>query len=244
MYKCIIIDDEPHAIEGLKNYIETIPELKIVATYTDPVIALREIHEAEPVDLILMDVDMPKLTGLELSKEIRNKTKKLVFTTAHTKHAYDAYQVNADDYLLKPYSLGKFVITFNKLFPKNEQVINNDVGKDYFFVKSKEDNLKMIRVKYADIVAVESKQNYILIHTMNKNIFAYMSLTEIANILTTYSQFIRVQRSFLINTEFIELIDGNNIKMKTGLEITVGDSYRKEFHTFVHSSLIKAGKRN
>src|SRR3982750_1482359 len=114
MYKCIIIDDEPQAIEGLKTYLAATPQLELLASYTDPVIALKEIVERDNVDLIFLDVDMPKINGIELAKVIRNKTKKLIFTTAHTKYAFDAFEADADAFLWKPYSLGKFIITIEK----------------------------------------------------------------------------------------------------------------------------------
>jgi DNA-binding LytR/AlgR family response regulator len=137
MYRCIIIDDEQHAIEGLKKYIDSVPELTLIQSYTDPLLALKAITEGDAVDLILLDVDMPKITGIELSKVIRNKTNKLIFTTAHTKYAYDAFEADADAYLLKPYTLGKFVITINKLFPAKQQTDTSLEKEDFFFVKSK-----------------------------------------------------------------------------------------------------------
>jgi len=246
MYKCIIIDDEPHAIEGLKKYIESVSELILFKSYTDPLLALKDFDRIEPVDIIFLDIDMPKINGIELSKEIKNKTKKLVFTTAHTKYAYEAFEANADAFLLKPYSLGKFIITINKLFP--EKAIDEKVGentvikKDFFFVKSKEDDLKILKIRYADIVAVESKQNYVMIYTATKKVLTYMSLTEIAKILNTMPGFMQLHRSFIISQDQIETIDGNFVKMVNGIRITVGDNYRKEFNAFVADKLIKTGK--
>ncbi|WP_316765950.1 LytTR family DNA-binding domain-containing protein [Pedobacter frigiditerrae] len=247
MYRCIIIDDEPQAIEGLKGYISSVGELSIVNTYTDPLIALKEIVKNEPVDLIFLDVDMPKINGIELAKEIRNKTTKLVFTTAHTKYAYEAFESNADAYLLKPYSLGKFIITINKLFTQElaltEQKVDVAVKKDFFFVKSREDDLKILKIKYADIVAVESKQNYIMIYTLSKKILTYMSLIEIAKILNLMPGFMQLHRSFIISLDQIETIDGSLVKMTNGIRISVGDNYRKEFNSFVADRLIKTGKQ-
>lgn len=248
MYRCIIIDDEPHAIEGLKSYIDNFPELLLIKSYTDSVLALKEIKQNEAVDIIFMDVDMPKITGIELSKEIRSKADKLVFTTAHTKHAYEAFELAADAYLLKPYSLGKFAITLQNLFPKKPDFIKPEVTptsltQDFFFVKSKEDDLNILKVKFDSIIAVESQQNYVKIYTPTKNIVTYMSLTEIAKILCTLPLFMQLHRSFIINTAHIEAIDGHLIKMANGLKVSVGDKYHKEFNSFVNEHLIKAGKQ-
>ncbi|TCC91696.1 response regulator transcription factor [Pedobacter frigiditerrae] len=247
MYKCIIIDDEPHAIEGLTKYIDSLSELVLTKSYIDPLLALKDFDRIESVDIIFLDIDMPKINGIELSKEIRNKTKKLVFTTAHTKYAYEAFEANADAFLLKPYSLGKFIITINKLFPEkaiDEKVEENTgIKKDFFFVKSKEDDLKILKIRYADIVAIESKQNYVMIYTLTKKVLTYMSLTEIAKILNTMPGFMQLHRSFIISLDQIETIDGSLVKMTNGIRISVGDNYRKEFNAFVADKLIKTGKQ-
>lgn len=243
MYKCIIIDDEPHAIAGLKGYISQTPTLCLLASYTDPLVALNEIQLLEGIDIIFVDVDMPKINGLELAKEIRYKTKKLIFTTAHTKYAFEAFQVKADAYLLKPYSLGKFIITINDLFPHTAQMPDPLVKNDFFFVKSKDDEQKILKVKYSDVIAVESKLNYIMIYTSKKNILTYMQLAEIAKILTPMSNFMQLHRSYVINNDHIEMIDGNLIKMVNQLKFTVGESYRAGFHEFLSKSLIKMGKQ-
>ena len=242
MYKCIVIDDESHAIEGLKRYITSMPELILVNSYTDPLKALKAIAENEPVDLIFLDIDMPKINGIELSKEIRSKTNKLIFTTAHTKYAYDAFEANADAYLLKPYSLGKFMITVNKLFAADGSK-ENVKKDDFFFVKSKEEDLKIVKIRYDDIIAIESKQNYVMIHTMHKKVLTYVSLTEITKLLEDIPGFVKLHRSFIVKQDEIETIDGNLVKMSNGIQITVGELFRKEFNSFVSEKLMKAGKK-
>jgi len=249
MFKCIVIDDEMHAIEGLKNYIAAVPELVLIKSYTDPVVALKEISTSDSVDIIFMDVDMPKITGLELAQVIRSKTNTLIFTTAHTKYAYDAFETNADAYLLKPYSLGKFVITINKLLaeklnaPLKEQT-KTLIPDEFFFVKSKNDDFKIVRIYYADIVAVESKLNYIMIHMVGKQVVTKMSLTEFTKILAYRPDFIQLQRSFIVRKDQIETINGNMVKMNNGIQLTVGELYRKDFNDFVTQYLVKTGKKN
>lgn len=245
MYKCIIVDDEPHAIEGLERYITAIPELEIVARYTDPVKALIEIASGDFVDLILLDVDMPGVTGIELAKEVRQKTDKLIFTTAHSKYGYEAFEVEADAFLLKPYSLSKFISTIAKIFPKKKQAITDTDGSDDFvFVKSKEDNLKLIRINFRDIIAVESKMNYIQIHTKTRSITTYMTLSEIGKKLLTIEGFMQFQRSFVIARDHIDYIEGNSITMSNGTRITVGEYYRKYFNEFVDTKLLKTRRKS
>jgi len=245
MYRCIIIDDEPHAIEGLKGYVETIAGLNLVKCYTEPLNVLNEIDGLGKLDLIFLDVDMPMISGIELAREIRSKTDRLIFTTAHTKYAFEAFEANADAYLLKPYTLGKFAITVHKLFPKlNEQKpVAEQAVADFFFVKSKEDNLKLIRINFADVIAVESKQNYILIHTVNKDILTYLSLTEMVKVLAHRKEFVQLHRSFVINDRHIEYVDGNTISIKKGIRFSIGDYYKDNFKLFMESKILKAGKQ-
>lgn len=242
--KCIIIDDEPYAIEGLKTYIGSIPNLTLFKSYTDPVQALIDLTTSDIVDLVLLDIDMPKITGIELSKEIRQKTRKLVFTTSYTEYGYQAFEVDADAYLLKPYTLSKFAATILKLFPVDEKI--EQEGKlmdDYFFVKNKDENLKIVKIRYDEVIAVESKQNYVMIHTVSKKVVTYMSLTEISKIFKPFPRFEQFQRSFIICKDHIDNIDGNTIKMINGLQITVGDFYKKGFAEFLSNRLVKARRQ-
>ncbi|MDP9079336.1 MAG: LytTR family DNA-binding domain-containing protein [Bacteroidota bacterium] len=236
-YKCIIIDDEPHAIEGLKNYIAAIPSLKLEHCYTSPVDALMALSGDNKTDLILLDIDMPQISGIELSRQIRQKTNKLVFTTGHTQYGYEAFEVDADAYLLKPYSLSKFASTIAKLFPAQTETKNAD---DFFFVKNKNDHLKIVKIRFDEVVAIESKQNYVLIHTLSKQILTYMSLTEISKTFEHLPNFVQYQRSFVLNKEHIESINGNTIQMVNGVQITVGEYYRKDFTAFLSEKLVKA----
>ena len=243
-YECIIIDDEPFAIDWLKNYIGLVPNLRLVKCYTDPLEALMEITAGSLVDLILLDVDMPRVSGIELSKEIRKKTRKLVFSTAYKQYGYDAYEVEADAYLLKPYTFSKFAGTIAKIFSGEDEIRTGiKATDDFFFVKNKNENLKIVKIMYADVVAVESKQNYVLIHTLSKKVLTYMSLTEMSKILNQLHNFVQFQRSFILGKDHIDSIDGNTIKMVNGLQITVGEYYRKDFSAFLTDKLIKTGRK-
>lgn len=239
MYKCIIIDDDQNSINHLEQYIAEFPKLNIVATYTDPVIALTAISNAEPVDIILLDIDMPKIKGIELAKEIRSKTKKLVFTTGHVEYSYDAIKIQADDYLLKPFSIGEFMISINRIFPEQHK---NDI-QDFFFVKNKDDNHRMVNIRFEDVVAVESKMNYIMIHTTKGKVLTYMSLNEISKIFKDRPEFIKFHRSYIISHRHINFFEGNNIKMNNGVEFHVGDYYQKSFKDFVQKYVLKAVRK-
>lgn len=248
IYECVIIDDEPHAVEALKRYISKTEKLALVNFFTDPVVALQYLSNSDPVDLILLDIDMPEISGIELAKMIRRKTSKLVFTTAHTKYAFQAFEVKADDYLLKPYSLAKFMSTIEFLFPSVQKEQSHDEihleNMDFVFIKSKDDNSKLIKIRYDEIVVIESKLNYILVQTKELDILTYMSLTEISNKLTKEMGFIQLHRSFILNTEHIKTIEGNTISMDNGKKLSIGDYYRKDFNDFINTKLLKGKRKN
>ncbi|QDW24858.1 LytR/AlgR family response regulator transcription factor [Pedobacter sp. KBS0701] len=243
MYQCVIVDDEPHAIEGLKKYLSNFDRLYLSASFTNPLAALKYFESVDCVDLVLLDIDMPNINGIELSRMLRNKTKKIVFTTAHTKYGYEAFKIEADDYLLKPFTLGEFLTSMNKVFSSNGRKCNSYDKNASFLVKSKEDRYKMLNIKFSDVVAVESKMNYVMIHTLKRKILTYMTLSEVSDIFKCQPGFLRFQRSFILAEEHIEYISGNSIKMVNGCEMTVGDYYKKDFLSFVSEKLIKTKRR-
>ncbi|SDH46281.1 DNA-binding response regulator, LytR/AlgR family [Pedobacter terrae] len=244
MYKCVIIDDELHAVEYLENYISRLPNFEITGSYTDPLKALTDILEGPSVDLILMDVDMPEISGIELSKAIRKKTSKLVFTTSHTKYGFDAFEVEADGYILKPYNFAKFMQVINRLFIEPKQLEKSSENRRFFFVRtSKANNMKIVKVFFNEIIAIESNLNYVQIHTCQGSVETYMSLTELDLQLNQVPDLVRFQRSFIVNKSRIDNIEGNIIRMDNGLKISVGNYYKKSFDDFISKNLIKSNKR-
>lgn len=242
IYSCIAIDDEANAIADMEEYISSLPELNLIKTYNDPTKALKEILAGEKVDLIFMDVDMPMISGVELSQAIRHKANKLIFTTSHSKYALDAFEVEADGFLLKPISYLKFAKTIIRIFPSATQQLSPE-NKTFFFVKNKEDHLKLEKIRYDQIIAIESTLNYIRIHTTTQSIITYQSLSSIKEFLTGRPEFLQVQRSSIISTAYIECIDKNIITMFNDLKVTIGDHYREDVLRLVRSNTIKHGKK-
>ncbi|MGM9475601.1 LytR/AlgR family response regulator transcription factor [Pedobacter sp. GSP4] len=242
--KCIIIDDDLHSINGLKSYISSLASLELIQYYTDPVLALNEISAGLAVDIIFMDVDMPLISGLELSKSIRHKTDKLIFTTSHSKYAYEAFEIYANAYLLKPYTFARFAETINKLFPQvpSSQQVNIKHTDDYFFVRNKSDHNNLIKVRYSDIVAVESLQNYVRIFTLNETIVSYIALSEIKIILLEFPNFAQAHRSFIIAKNYIEKVEGHTLKMINNLTINIGNSYRDNIQDYIKEKTIKTSR--
>lgn len=243
---CIIVDDDPTAVEGLISYMESFPSMEVKGTFTDPVAAMAYLQQNR-TNLLLLDIDMPQVNGIELAGAIRNQVDKLVFTTAHTKYAFEAFEIQADAYLLKPFSLAKMLSTLHRLFPQEvqtEKTIIADSGseEDFIFVKAKQDS-KLVKVKLKELVVIESKNNYVELQALDRQVVTYMSLSELAKKLNGQPDFIQVQRSFIINKNFIEYVDGNTLVMVSGAKITVGEMYRPTFQSFLEERIIKMGKK-
>lgn len=240
MIKCIAIDDQQNSISGLEKYIEDTPNMKLVASFTDPVAALAEIKNIDQVDVIFMDIQMPQISGLELSKALRTKTKKLIFTTSHEEYAFEAFEAEADAYLLKPYGYAKFALAVNRIF---EEEIENIEEEKYFLVKNKSEDHKAVLVHYADIIAFESFHNYIKIHTKEKVIIAYLSLKDVKEKLSIKKGFIQLHRGYIIATEHILHIEGTRITLSNHTSFTVGDLYYNDFRDFFTDKLITSKRK-
>ena len=242
--RCIVVDDEVHAMEGIKSYISSLENLELVACYSDSLQALKEIGSAENVDIIFMDVDMPKISGVELAKAIRHKTDKLIFTTAHSKYAFEAFEINANAYLLKPYTFALFAETITRFYPAIAVLppAGFKQEEDYFFVRNKSDGNSLVKIRYAELVAVESLQNYIRIYTRSESVVTYISISEIKVILQDYPDFMQAHRSFIISRDHIEKVEGNTLRMSNGLIINIGNSYKDAVNAYIAEKTIKTSR--
>jgi DNA-binding LytR/AlgR family response regulator len=240
MIKCIAIDDQQSSIVGLEKYIEETPNMRLVGSYTDPLTALMELKKIDIVDVIFMDIQMPQISGLELSKAVRSKTRKLIFTTSHEEYAFEAFEADADAYLLKPYGYAKFALTLNRLF--GEEMENRE-EETYFLVKNKAEEHKAVLVRYADIIAFESFHNYIKIHTKEKIIIAYLSLKDVKEQLSIKKNFIQLHRAYIIAIDHIQHIDGSRITLSNQTSFTVGDIYNNDFRDFITDKLIISSRK-
>lgn len=251
MYRVVIIDDEERSIENIVNYVNQYAGLEVYKTYSEPLVALKEISQfKETVDLIFMDVDMPLMSGIELAKAIRHKTDKLIFTTAYSQYAFDAYETNAEAFLLKPISFAKFAEKVSRVLPyKAIDSFNNEkTGTNSFIlVKSKEDSNRIIKVDLHDIVAFESYGNYLKIHTLlsDKPIICYLTLKDILEELKEkqIAYFLRVHRGFVISSRLISSISGNMIMMENKMNIQVGGNYKEAINLLLNKDLITTSRR-
>ena len=236
--KCAIVDDEPLAVELLASYVSKIPFLELCGKYTNATDALHGINE-QPVDLMFLDIQMPELNGLELSKMVPESTR-IVFTTAFDRYAVDSFRVNALDYLLKPISYADFLEASNKamqwfqLVQQNEQPAAAPAVEEEprsIFVKSE---YKLLQINLDDIRYIEGLKDYVKIYTEQSPhpILSLMNMKAIEQLLPT-SRFIRVHRSFIVQKSKIREIERNRIVFGD-VYIPIGDSYKQAFQDFIN----------
>jgi len=210
---CILIDDEPLARAGLEEYIADIDFLNLLGTFANP-LAATEILATGNVQLLFLDIQMPRITGLEFFKTLKNPPP-VIFTTAYPQYALDGFEVNALDYLVKPISFDRFLKAALKAkeFYELRQVNRTENGTgdagSYFFIKA--DN-KLVKIFYEDILFIEALQNYVNIHTAGKKYMSYLTFRSVEEYLPA-GRFIKVHKSFIIAAARVDSIDGNEIRM-------------------------------
>ena len=220
--KCIIIEDEPLAVKILSDYILQVPFLEIEGKFKDAILAADFLRDHD-VDLIFLDIHLPKLKGMAFLKTLANPPAVIV-TTAYHQYAVEGFELNVTDYLLKPFEFERFLIAVNKVksIPKNEKVLNGNNGeKDFIFLNV---NKKKVKILFAEIVYIESQREYIKIVATKKTYISKMSTKEIESVLPS-NLFKRIHRSFIISVDKIESYNAETVEVN-GISIPIGGSYR------------------
>lgn len=216
--KVIIVDDEPKAITLLTSYLSHFNKFEVIATFRNGLKALKFLNENN-VDVAFLDINMPHLNGLSLSKMIDSKTT-IIFTTAYSEHALESYDVNALDYLLKPISLERFSKTMSKLIDQFEK--HKTVSSEKIYIKS---GTESHLVKIAAINYLKKDGNYVYYFTDDKKI---MARENIANSLEALNDdFIQIQKSYIINIQKITTISKDSVTINK-VKIPIGQQYKKQ----------------
>ncbi|MBQ4802346.1 response regulator transcription factor [Aquimarina sp. MMG015] len=225
-FTCVIIDDEPAAIRLLEKYCGKVSFLEVKDTFTNPLDGLKYL-EGESVDLVFLDIQMPEITGIQLSKII-NKRTKIIFSTAYPQFALDSYEVAALDYLLKPIEFERFYTAVSKIKATNnsDTIINPTNNDEFFFFKTDGKN-KYAKVFLQDIIYIESLKNYIAIHLQDQQIITYNTLKHFKETLPS-SNFIQIHKSYIISIKHIDKINNDTIWIQN-IELPIGNTYRKSF---------------
>lgn len=222
--KFIIVDDEPPAIKILEKYAEDVGQLELVGTCNNAFEAIRILNEKK-IDLMFLDINMPKLMGTQLIKSLRYPPK-VIFTTAHADFAIEAFELDAVDYLLKPISFERFLKAVNKFCHLNH-VEMDFLGQTSAFLYFRSDR-KMIKVLLEDIVYIESMKDYILIHRQNNaDLKVKQTLSETENMLPPHL-FLRIHRSFIVSVKKITAFTNYEIEIGK-IELPIGRSYAEAF---------------
>ncbi|HET9823976.1 MAG TPA: LytTR family DNA-binding domain-containing protein [Chitinophagaceae bacterium] len=206
---CIIVDDEPVARKVLREYIEDIPFIEVVGEAENPLKA-HAILEQQPVHLMFLDINMPKLTGIEFLRSNKSLPP-TIMTTAYAEHALDGFTLDVLDYLVKPFSFERFLKACNKAKDywtlKTNAEKNQPIQENYFFVKC---SGRIEKVAYDDLLFIEAALNYVILHTVNGKMIVYLTIKSILESLPP-ALFIKVHKSFVVNSQKINSIEGNII---------------------------------
>lgn len=220
MYNVLIVDDEFLARKLLTEYVSKIDYLNLVDTCGDATQAM-EVLNKEQVDILLLDIQMPDISGMEMLKLYNNNKTAVILTTAYSEYAVDAFSLGVIDYLLKPFDYARFVQAINKAVSYKSSGNHNETSNDYIMVKA---DYKLYKVNFEDLLYIEGQHEYVTFHTKTKRITALYSLKNLEDTLPK-DKFIRTHKSFIVSIKNIEDIDKVNVTV-AGNKIPVGASYR------------------
>jgi DNA-binding LytR/AlgR family response regulator len=228
--KCVLVDDEPLALDVLESYIKRVDGLELTARCDNAMKAF-EVLRNQNVDLIFLDIQMPKLNGIDFLKTLQNPPK-VIFTTAYRDYAIEAFDLDAVDYLLKPIPFGRFLKALSKAFGQiqsaSQNTINNDeyepyITTDTLIVKS---DKKMIKINLKEIIYIESLKDYVIIHLSDKRVVTKQKISFLEQKVLE-NNFIRIHRSFLVSASKIEAFTPSHIDIN-GQQLPIGRSYKSE----------------
>lgn len=223
-FRCIIVDDEPPATRILENYIGKVSFLENVGVFNDSLKAL-EFLNSQSVDVIFLDIQMPQLTGLQLSKII-SKDIKVIFTTAYPDFALEGFELNAIDYLLKPIAFERFYQAVSKLNSESKAEVSNPSTNEFIFIKTDGKN-KFQKLFLEEILYLESLQNYVCVHTLKQQIITHSSLKNVIESLPQ-KDFIQIHKSFVVALKQIESTDSFSVFINAK-ELPIGATFKDAF---------------
>jgi len=235
MTKCFIIDDEQPAIDVIQNYIKRIPSLELVGASTNPMQAI-EIIRKNKADLVFLDIQMDEMNGIELAKKL-DQNAKVIFCTAYSRFAVASFDLDAIDYLVKPFSFQRFERAVKRAIgaikhPDQSAAEKKD-DTDYFFIKTGQKG-KMVRLDLGDIDFIEARNNRVVFHVAEKLIRSSHTLRRLEALLPKDS-FIRVHKSYIVHIQKIALIQHEELRLRS-LEqpIPIGPNFKAFFLNHLH----------
>jgi two-component system LytT family response regulator len=228
--KCIIVDDEPNAIDVLKRYIAQTPYLQLEQTFRNPLKAISYLQE-EKIDLVFLDINMPNLSGIQLMRSLKNMPL-VIFTTAYSEYAVESYELNVVDYLLKPIEFDRFIKAVNKAKTGSVPGRKQDSAEAGFMGNSRQAEFILLKsgplthkVAINDILFIEKEENYLAFHTADKKMLLRANMTEVFDHVPV-DLFYRVHKSFVVALKHIDTLEVHQLSLSKH-KIPIGSSYRE-----------------
>ena len=220
--KCIVVEDEPLAVKVLSDYILQIPFLDLQGTFKDAILATEFLRE-NTVDLIFLDIHLPRLKGMAFLKTLTDPPD-VIITTAYHQYAVEGFNLNVTDYLLKPIEFERFLVAVNKVKASQGEKLKmtETQEKDFIFINVQK---KKVKILFSEIVYIESQREYIKIVTTKKEYISKLSTHEIESLLPSHL-FKRVHRSFIISVSKIESYTAESVELVNGVSIPIGRGYK------------------
>jgi two-component system LytT family response regulator len=222
--RCIVVDDEPLAVELLADYLQKTPGMQVVLKTTHVLDALHSVQQGN-ADLLFLDIQMPELTGIQFMKIIRNACP-VILTTAYAEYALEGYEYDVVDYLLKPVTFERFMLAVEKAKRRLEQAVAKEMPQpvEHIFIKTE---YRIQKIDLDDILYIEALRDYIAIHTPAGKILSLESLRNMEEILPAAS-FIRIHKSYIIHQKKIEFLERGKVIINKQY-LPIGDTYREKF---------------
>lgn len=228
MMTCAIIDDDEINRLTLEHYVELTPNLKLMASLADGIAGLTFFREGNKVDVLFLDIEMPHLSGLELLRVLTDPPS-VIITTARQDFAVDAFELRVTDYLVKPFDFARFTQAVQRVKPAQPAAAPAPDGpaNTDLFVKV---NSRMVRINFDEVLYVEALSDYVNIVTPKHKYIVYTTLKALETRLGQFPNFVRVHRSYLLNTQHIESIEDNTANLHGGHFVPIGKSYQEGFY--------------
>ena len=223
--KCLIIDDEPLAINVIKNYLEPVENFEVVNSFSNPIEGLNFLKNNK-VDVVFLDINMPVLDGINFIKSLENPPI-IVITTAYSQFAIETYELDVLDYLVKPIEFPRLMKTLNKiskrLIGNNNSSVAQENNPENSFIFVKIDKKRMKKIFFNEILVIESLKDYLKINTLTGKYIIHSTLSDFTDLLPERN-FLRIHRSYTIAIDKIDAVEGNSIEIE-GLRYVIGRSY-------------------
>lgn len=233
----IIIDDEPHAIAELSDIVARVPGISVSGEFDNVSEALAFVKEIGHIDVIFCDIQMPKLNGLAAAELLKAYCDHLIYVTAYRDYAFEAFNVHASGYLLKPVSAEAVVKTMLKVVQKRSRH-SEQQSEELVFIKGGHKN-SFSKLVLREVYAIEAMANYVTIRSTDGEHVTYMSLKSVAEQLRKYENFYRISKSVMVNMDHVKTVDGHVIRLTNDQVYTVGETHRSAFHEFVRKRTLK-----